>query len=556
MSTAKPEHVLVAVAWPYANGPLHLGHVAGCYLPADIFARYHRMHGDKVLMVSGTDEHGTPITITANREGITPAEVADRYHKIIAKTFDDLHIQWELFTSTRTAEHYEIVQKIFKDLYEKGYIYLHSQEQLYCPDEKIFLPDRYVEGKCPNCGAEKARGDQCDACGRTFDAKDLIEPKCKLCGARPVVKETEHFFFKWSAFNEKIIDWLKTRQNFRPNVMNFTNNYLHEGLKDSAITRDMEWGIPVPIEGYGHKRIYVWWDAVIGYLSASVAWAKQQGTPEAWKEWWEDPLTRTYYFIGKDNIPFHAIRWPAVLMGVGGLNLPYDIPANEFLNLEGRKLSTSNNWAVWVNEYLENYDPDPLRYVLTATAPETSDSDFSWAEYLRRNNDELVGWWGNLVNRSLSFVQKHFQGIVPQAQPTEADKELLEHSKEAFAKVGDLIAACQFKQALAEAMELAREGNRYFDSQAPWKEVKLDKERTGTIMATMVRFIANLRVILHPFLPDTCAKLHELLALPGEAEKLPWQPIEIEAGHVLNKPTPLFKKLDPSIVETERAKLG
>ena len=550
------EHIFLGVAWPYANGPLHLGHVAGCYLPADIFARYHRMAGDKVLMVSGTDEHGTPITISAAKEGVAPAQIADRYHQLIAQEFEGLHIQWELFTSTRTEQHKETVQKIFLELYDKGYIYLQTQEQLYCPQEETFLPDRYVEGRCPICGAEKARGDQCDACGRTFDAKELVDPHCKLCGAQPVVKETEHFFFKWSAFNDRIAQWLKERQNFRPNVLNFTNNYLREGLRDSAITRDMEWGIPVPLPGYEHKRIYVWWEAVIGYLSASISWAKEEGDPELWRQWWQNPQAKSYYFIGKDNIPFHAIRWPAVLMGLGDLNLPYDIPANEFLNLEGRKLSTSNNWAVWVGQYLKDYDPDPLRYVLTITAPETADSDFSWAEFLRRNNDELVGWWGNLVNRTVSFVHKHFQGQVPAGLRQEVDEELLNLGRATFEKVGQLIANCQFKQALAEAMELAREGNRYFDAQAPWKSVKVDKERTGVVMATMLQLIAYLRGMLHPFLPDTSSKLHTILNLADAPQEVRWSLPTLEAGHPLNAPVPLFKKLDPSIVEIERAKLG
>ena len=550
------EHIFLGVAWPYANGPLHLGHVAGCYLPADIFARYHRMAGDKVLMVSGTDEHGTPITISAAKEGVAPAQIADRYHQLIAQEFEGLHIQWELFTSTRTEQHKETVQKIFLELYDKGYIYLQTQEQLYCPQEETFLPDRYVEGRCPICGAEKARGDQCDACGRTFDAKELVDPHCKLCGAQPVVKETEHFFFKWSAFNDRIAQWLKERQNFRPNVLNFTNNYLREGLRDSAITRDMEWGIPVPLPGYEHKRIYVWWEAVIGYLSASISWAKEEGDPELWRQWWQNPQAKSYYFIGKDNIPFHAIRWPAVLMGLGDLNLPYDIPANEFLNLEGRKLSTSNNWAVWVGQYLKDYDPDPLRYVLTITAPETADSDFSWAEFLRRNNDELVGWWGNLVNRTVSFVHKHFQGQVPAGLRQEVDEELLNLGRATFEKVGQLIANCQFKQALTEAMELAREGNRYFDAQAPWKSVKVDKERTGVVMATMLQLIAYLRVMLHPFLPDTSSKLHTILNLADAPQEVRWSLPTLEAGHPLNAPVPLFKKLDPSIVEIERAKLG
>jgi len=548
--------ILVAVAWPYANGPLHLGHVAGCYLPADQFARYHRMRGNRVLMVSGTDQHGTPITVRAQNEGITPVEVAERYHRLIVDSFDRLGIRWELFTSTHTENHRQVVQDLFLDLHRKGFIFLQDQEQLFCPKEERFLPDRYVEGRCPHCGNEKARGDQCDACGRTLDPEDLGAPHCKLCGTTPVARQTEHFFFRWSAFNDRLAEWLADKDHWRPNVLNFSRRYLQEGLKDSAISRDIDWGIPVPVEGYEGKRIYVWWEAVIGYLSASIEWAARQGQPESWKDWWENPQARTYYFIGKDNIPFHSIRWPSVLLGRGGLNLPYDVPANEFLNLEGRKFSTSENWAVWTHDFLDRYDPDPLRYILTAAAPEAADTDFSWSEFHRRNNDELVGWWGNLVHRSMTFTRKHFEGRIPAAAENDEDQAILARAREAFPRVGGMLEACQFKAALAEAMELAREGNRYFDSQAPWQLVKTDKERTGTVMATMVRLIAALRVLLTPFLPNTSRSLHEVLGLAGDPEAGPWEMPILPEGHVLGEPRPLFRKLDESLIEEERARLG
>ena len=549
-------NIFLGVAWPYANGPLHLGHVAGCYLPADEFARYHRMAGNNVLMVSGSDGHGTPITVRAQKEGITPNEVAQRYHDEIVQAFKGLNIKFDLFTTTRTENHKKVVQDMFLDLYKKGYIFLQSQELLYCPEEKHFLPDRYVEGICPHCGAEKARGDQCDACGRTYDAKELKHPYCKTCGAKPIVKETEHFFFRWQDFNEGVLKWLEDKKYWRSNVLNFTNNYLDNGLRESAITRDMEWGIPVPIKGYEEKRIYVWWEAVIGYLSASIEWASHQEDPECWKQWWQNPEARNYYFIGKDNIPFHAIRWPSVLMGDGRFNLPYDIPANEFLNLEGRKFSTSENWALWANDVLERYDSDALRYMLTAIAPESSDSDFTWTEFVRRNNDELVGWWGNLVNRSLTFFNKNFEGTIPEVTENAEDKELLALASQAFGKVGALMEKCQIKGALAEAMECVRAGNRYFDNQAPWKMIKVDRERTVAIMSTMVRFIAAMKVVLTPFIPSSCAKLHEILALPGEAASAKWEMFMLPVGHKINTPQPLFKKLDVSVVEEEKAKLG
>jgi methionyl-tRNA synthetase len=548
--------ILVGVAWPYANGPLHLGHLAGCFLPADIFARYHRMAGNRVLMVSGSDCHGTPITVRAQQEGTSPAEVARRFHESFLDCWRRLGIRWELYTTTMTDNHTRVVQDMFLQLHGKGYIYPAPQEMLYCPAEERFLPDRYVEGKCPHCGYTGARGDQCDQCGRTLNATDLVEPRCKFCGATPVVRETEHFFFKWSAFTESLSQWVADKHHWRPNVLHFTRRYLAEGLKDSAITRDIEWGIPVPLKGYEHKRIYVWWEAVIGYYSASIEWATRQGQPDLWRDWWQDPQARSYYFIGKDNIPFHTIRWPAVLMGVGGLNLPYDVPANEYLNLEGEAFSTSRNWAVWVHDFLDRYDPDPLRYYLTANMPEAADADFSWHEFVRKNNDELVAAWGNLVHRTMTFTHKHFGGRVPAAEERPEDREILERVDRAFPQVGALLEACRFKAALGEVMELCREGNRYFDYQAPWKAVKEDRTRAGTIMATTLRFIAGLRVLLTPFLPTSCQALYRMLGYSGDWEAGPWARPLLAEGQALGTPEPLFRKLDESVVEEERRRLG
>ncbi len=551
------KHILVGVAWPYANGPLHLGHLAGCYLPADIFSRYHRMAGNHVLMVSGSDQHGTPVTVRAEAEKCSPQEVADRYHASFLESFERLGVQWELFTKTTTENHRNVVQDIFRKLHAKGYLYPATQTMLYDPEVEAFLPDRFVEGTCPHCGFTHARGDQCDSCGRTLDALELKNPRSKRSNATPVPRDTTHLFFKWSAFNDKLEDYVAGKGWWRPNVINFTRRYLKEGLVDSAVTRDMAWGIPVPIEGFTEKAIYVWFEAVIGYLSAAVEWASIQGTPDAWQKWWKDPSAETYYFVGKDNIPFHAIRWPAVLVGLEeGHNLPTNVPANEFLNLEGHAFSTSRNWALWVNEVLDRYDPDPLRFVLTVNAPENNDADFTWHEFLRKNNDELVAAWGNLVQRITTFNNKNFEGKVPVAAPTAEDEAILKSCADTFPAVAELIEACKFKAALGRIFETVREGNRYIDTQEPWKTIKVDRARAATSVATALRLIAGLKVLLTPFLPNTCRKLHEILALPGTSDTAAWSMPELAEGHVLGTPAPLFKKLDDSIVEEERARLG
>ena len=555
------ERILVAAAWPYANGPLHLGHVAGCYLAADIFARYHRLKGNRVLMVSGSDSHGTPITVRADQEGVSPQEILDRYHALFLDTWSKLGITFDLFTTTHTENHQTIVQDIFRVLREKGYIYPEVMLLAYCPQCDRFLPDRYVEGNCPHCGHDKARGDQCDSCGRTLDSQDLVLPRCALCGTTPEFRESEHLFLKLSAFQEPLLEWVKKQSHWRANVLNFTRRYLEDGLKDRAITRDLTWGVPVPHEGYDDKRIYVWFEAVIGYLSAAVEWAQLSESPDEWQDFWKDPEAKSYYFIGKDNIPFHSIIWPAMLMGYGGLNLPYDVPANEFLSLENRKFSTSQNWAVWVPDYLSRYDPDPLRYLLSINMPESGDSDFSWGEFVRRNNEELVATYGNLVHRVLSFTYRNFDGKVPVPGPlSDLDKGLLVTARETMAAVDRSLYNCRFKAGIGQAFSLAQEANRYLDSTAPWKTIKTDREVAATSLWVSMAVINCLKMVLFAFLPFSSQSLHEYLGFDGRVEELDWDyDHAVEAvvpGSSLRAPSPLYTKLDPQVVEDEVQRLG
>jgi methionyl-tRNA synthetase len=575
------EKIGVFVAWPYASGDRHMGHVAGAYLPPDIFARYHRLRGNDVIMVSGSDSHGTPITIAAEQEGVSPEELFLRYHRRFLEGFKDLGLSFDLFTHTDTRNHHDVSQDMFLKLLDNGYIHKDVMRQLYCEQEQRYLPDRYVEGTCPLCGFDNARGDQCDNCGRPLDATELIEPRCKFDGSTPVVRETEHFFLDLPAFSDRLTEWLKDKDYWRPNVLNFTMSMLRDGLRPRPITRDMEWGIDVPVEGYEDKCIYVWFEAVIGYLSASIEWAKNQGHPERWREWWQQPA-RGYYFIGKDNIPFHAIIWPAMLMGYGDLNLPYDVPANEYLNLEGQKLSVSRNFAVWLPDYLSRYDPDPLRYYLTVNAPENRDTDFSWYDFWRKNNDELLATWGNLAHRVLTFTYRNFDQKVPEpGELTPEDHAILEKVEGAFEPVGDLIGKAHFKAALAEVMAVAHEANRYLDEKEPWKVMKEDRKAAATTIYVMLGVINSLKVLFYPFLPFSSQRLHEYLGCKGSlmgelrietfeeegkthealvydppTAKVSWAPSSLPAGQALKEPEPLFKKLDESIVEEELARLG
>ena len=555
------ERIFIGVAWPYANGPLHLGHLAGCYLSADIFARYHRAKGNEVLMVSGSDSHGTPITVRAEAEGVTPEDILNRYHPQFLDSWNKLGITFDLFTTTHTENHQEIVHTLFKDFLEKGYLYEQSMLLAYCADCQRFLPDRYVNGTCPHCGFERARGDQCDNCGRTLDPQDLVHPRCVISDSEPEFRESEHYFLKLSAFEQPLLEWVNKQTHWRPNVLNFTRRYLEGGLKDRAITRDLTWGVPIPLEGYDDKRIYVWFEAVTGYLSAAVEWAKQNGDGEDWEAFWKDPDTKSYYFIGKDNIPFHTIIWPAMLMAYGGLNLPYDVPANEFLSLEDRKFSTSENWAVWLPDYLSRYEPDPLRYLLSINMPESGDTNFSWAEYVRRNNDELVATFGNLVNRVLSFTYKNFEGNVPPAGPLGAlEQELLQSAREVMTGVDQDLHDCHFKAAIARAFSLAQEVNRYLDTRAPWRSIKTDRNEAAATLHTAIKVINCLKMLLYPFLPFSAQRIHGYLGLDGTVENLSWdfdQLIDaIEAGNPLREPSPLYTKLDPQVVDDEVQRLG
>jgi methionyl-tRNA synthetase len=550
------ERIFIGVAWPYANSPLHIGQIAGAYLPSDIFARYHRAKGNEVLMVSGSDQHGTPITIRAEQEGKTPAEISDKYHRQFLESWRQLGISFDLFTTTTTTNHAAVAQDIFLTLLDKGYIYRAVVSQAFCPKCQRFLPDRYVEGSCPHCGYSGARGDQCDQCGRPLNPVELVVPVCGICSAAPEFRESEHFFFKLSAFEGELLSWVRQQHHWRPNVYNFTLNYLENGLKDRAITRDIDWGVPLPLEGYSGKRLYVWFEAVIGYLSASKEWAKSSGNDQRWRLFWQGEA-KSYYFIGKDNIPFHTIIWPAMLMGCGGLNLPYDVPSNEFLTIEGRKLSSSRNWAVWLPDYLSRYDPDPLRYLLSVNMPETGDTDFSWREFVRRNNDELVATYGNLVQRVLTFIHRRFDGLVP--VPAELDgrsRELIARAEETLVTMDGLLYCCRFKEAIKTAMSLAQEANRYLEEKSPWKVIKQDRQAAATALYVALVVISCLKTVLYPFLPFSSGKLHRFLGFKDDIEKRSWKLEAPPPGQRLVPPEPLFAKLDEGLVDEETARLG
>ncbi|MGB8645027.1 MAG: methionine--tRNA ligase [Anaerolineae bacterium] len=599
----------VFVAWPYANGPLHLGHIAGAYLTADIFARYHRLLGNDVLMVSGSDTHGTPVTVTAEEEHTTPHDVFQRYHHIFLKSLEKLGISFDLFTHTDTENHHRVSQDIFLKLYRDGHIYQATEKQLYCQEHARFLPDRYIGGECPICHYPRARGDQCENCGNLLDALQLVNPRCLLAPAGEAhhleVRDSEHFYLDLPKFNKALLDWARTRTGWKPNVLTFTLNYLRgdgtdenpTGLHGRAITRDLDWGISLPPEvgDYPGKRIYVWFEAVIGYYSASIEWAANNGRGDQWKEWWKAPVpeaeqsgsaddVRPYYFIGKDNIPFHTVIWPAIILGYGDgkLPLPYDVPANEFLNLEGRKISKSAHWAVWINDYLDSYDPDPLRYLLTSNMPEYADTDFTWHEFVRRNNDELVGTWGNLANRVITFAYKNFDKQVPApGELTEQDRALIAKSEHAFETVGAALAHTRFRDGIQEAFEVAREANAYLNANEPWKTIKQDRARAATVVYVALRVIDNLKTLLYPYLPFSSADLHRQLGYAGSlagsfeiktfqettrshealvysppTAKTSWAPSTLAPGQKLGEPKALYKKLEESIVEVERAKLG
>lgn len=541
------ENILVGVAWPYPNGSLHLGQIAGAYLPADIFARYQRVAGNRVLMVSGSDQFGTPITVRAEQEGKTPQQVVDHYHAEYLECWQRLGISWDLYTSTGTRNHAETAQDIFLKLYDQGDLYIDTMELTFCAQEQRFLPDRYVEGKCPFCGFDGARGDQCDNCGRSLDPTDLIEPRCRFDGSTPERRESQHFFLRLSAYNDKLKDWLSTgKEHWRSHVIGFARGVLQEGLRDRAITRDLEWGVPIPVEGFANKRIYVWFENVVGYLSAAKEWSQIQGTPEAWRDWWQDPAGKIYYFIGKDNLWFHTLSWPAQVMMYGGLNQPYDVPANQYMNFGGWKASTSRGTAPFLPMYLDRYDADTLRYYLSATMPETSDSEFSDEDLVRRNNEELVATWGNLVNRVLTITHRTFEGRVPDpGELREADKALVAQGKAALASAGESLNACRFREALRTAMSYAQETNRYLNQEEPWKTRATDRQAAARSLYTALGAIEALKLAFYPFLPFSSQRLHAMLGHADEIGAQGWRASLPVPGAALQQPEPLFRKLEP-----------
>jgi methionyl-tRNA synthetase len=549
MTDTHPKKVLVAVAWPYAQGPLHLGHMGGAYLPSDIYARFRRSVGDDVLMVSGSDVHGTPITVKADELGVTPKEIVDKFHPEFLTYWKDLAIDWDLFTTTGTETHKRVVQDFFLRLLENGYLYTDTTEQYF--DEKAgrFLPDRYVEGTCPHCGYLDARGDQCDNCGKTLDPIDLIAPRSKFSGSTPVLRETEHYYWKLSAFNDPMLEWLRSREGWRPHVVNFAVGMVDDGLHDRAFTRDLEWGIPIPVDDLGPgKSIYVWWEAVMGYLSAPQEWAQAQGTPDAWKAWWEDPDAESYYFVGKDNIPFHAIYWPALIMGYGGLNLPTDVPANQYITFGGAKASKSRGVGRPVSWYLEHFETDALRYALAQSLPESNDSDLSDDEIARRINEELVATWGNLVNRVVSMTNRYFDGVVPEPGLLgEADQAAMSGRLDTLAEVSELLYGVKLRAGIARAMAGAQEANAYLNDLAPWTTSKTDMERTGTTLWVALQVIAATATALSPYMPGTSAEVLAALGSPVEGRTPEWVASEVVPGLKLGELGPLFAKveLDP-----------
>ena len=599
------QSVLVSVAWPYANGPRHIGHVAGFGVPSDVFARYQRMIGNDVLMISGTDEHGTPLLVQADKENVTVKELADRYNRQIVEDLAGLGLSYDLFTRTTTRNHYAVVQELFKGLYENGYMIKETTMGAVSPSTGRTLPDRYIEGTCPLCGADGARGDQCDNCGNQLDPADLINPVSKVNGETPEFVETEHFLLDLPSLAEALGEWLRGREDWRPNVLKFSLNLL-EDLRPRAMTRDIDWGVPIPVEGWednNAKKLYVWFDAVIGYLSSSIEWAWRSGNPDAWKQWWQDPAAKGYYFMGKDNITFHSQIWPAELLGYAGrgakggqlhkygeINLPTEVVSSEFLTMSGSKFSSSKGVVIYVKDFLAEFGPDPLRYFIAVAGPENTDTDFTWDEFVRRVNNELANGWGNLVNRTVSMAHKNFGEVPTPGELTDADTAILDLAAKTFDIAGENLAASRFKNGITAAMHVVGEANAYIADQEPWKLAKDEsqRERLATVLWTALQVVSDCNTLLTPYLPHIAQQVHETLGregvwaaspeirevaddmpvelvgvgLPEEGATYPvitgdyasqqavWERVDVVPGTPLSKPKPLIQKLDPELAET------
>ena len=597
--------VLTAVAWPYANGPRHIGHVAGFGVPSDVFARYQRMTGANVLMVSGTDEHGTPLLVQAEKEGVTVQELADRYNRQIVHDLAGLGLSYDLFTRTTTRNHYAVVQELLRGLHDNGYMVKETTMGAISPSTGRTLPDRYIEGTCPICGADGARGDQCDNCGNQLDPADLINPVSKINGETPQFVETEHFLLDLPALADALSAWLKERQDWRPNVLKFSLNLL-EDIRPRAMTRDIDWGVPIPIEGWqdnNAKKLYVWFDAVVGYLSASIEWAYRIGEPEAWRTFWTNPDAVSYYFMGKDNITFHSQIWPAELLGyrgegsregtvgqLGSLELPTEVVSSEYLTMSGSKFSSSKGVVIYVKDFLEEFGADPLRYFIAVAGPENNDTDFTWDEFVRRINNELANGWGNLVNRTVSMAHKNFGEVPTPGELSDADQAILDLASRTFDEAGDALSHSRFKQGITKIMHVVGEANAYIAEQEPWKLAKdeTQRERLATVLWTALQVVSDCNTMLTPFLPHTAQAVHETLGRDGVWAALPevvevtddqpvepvgaglpekgrsypvimgnyrdqqavWTRIDVVPGTALSKPRPLIAKLDPELAET------
>ncbi|MDZ7757641.1 methionine--tRNA ligase [Rhodohalobacter sp.] len=543
---------LVTSALPYANGPIHLGHLAGAYLPADLYTRFQRLKGEDIIHICGSDEHGVPITIAAEKEGVTPQEIVDRYHERNKAVFDKFGIDFDYYGRTSSETHRKTSQDFFLKLYEQGVFKKKSQEQYYDEDANMYLPDRYVKGTCPKCGHPEAYGDQCEKCGSSLSPTDLIDPVSALTGNKPILKSTEHWFIPLGDFQDRLQEWIDSRENWKPNVVGQCKSWLDGGLSDRAVTRDLTWGVPVPLPDGEGKVLYVWFDAPIGYISATKEWAEEKGEPDLWKTYWQDEETSLVHFIGKDNIVFHCIMFPAMLMQHGEFVLPENVPANEFLNLEGRKLSTSKGWAVWLEEYLDYFEADLLRYVLGTTLPETKDSDFSWNDFQSRVNSELADILGNFVFRTLSFTERFFDGAVPKlSNPTELDLNTLKEIENQKQKIENAYNSYKFREAIAETMHLARIGNRYFTETEPWKTRKENPEACGNTLNVCVQISAALSILFHPVLPAKMSQLRKQLGVP---DTLQWDDVTsdlIPAGQIVEQGEILFEKIEDEAVQEQ-----
>ncbi|MDD5111660.1 MAG: methionine--tRNA ligase [Candidatus Altiarchaeota archaeon] len=556
---------LVTAALPYANGPLHVGHAIGAYIPADVYTRYLRLKGEDVLYICGTDEHGTPITVTADAEGVSPKDVVDKYHRIQEDAFKKLNISFDNFSGTARPAHYKLSQEFFTRVLEKGFVYEKTVERPYCPSCKKFLPDRYVKGICPACESPDQRGDQCEACGRQLEPHELKNAYCSICKGKPEMRQTKHWFFKLSSLSGRLNEWVIKNTQWPSNARNFALGWIKEGLEDRAITRDINWGIPVPLKGAEGKVLYVWFDAPIGYISSTMEWAVNKGKPDAWKKYWTGEETKIVHFIGKDNIPFHTIIWPAVLMAEGSYSLPWQIASNEFLNLEGRKMSTSRGWVVWLHDILNEFDSDALRYYLISIAPETSDADFNLNEFKDKVNNELIATLGNFINRTLTFIQNKKGGVVPNGNPEWGDPKKLEKDDSlspddkaivhtlygSMLSVGSEIEKLKLKHALEALLHSAQQGNIYFQKKEPWKG---DNDTTIFLCANLCRSLA---IMMHPFLPDSAEKVWKMLNLEGSVKDQHWESagmLAIKPGHKIGAVEPLYRQIEDVQIDNFKSK--